>query len=349
MSSNPPIDRNLPQFELDQVKALVNELYDLDGDYQELVSERDRTWIVTTTAGDRSVLKISNVSEPEGIVDLQIRMMGHVLERDADFPIPSMVFTETGLPYEWITSNITGHRHMIRMISFMPGITMDELPEARQTAYFYNTGALLGRLAIALQGFSHPFSNRNEHLWDLSRCQQLRGMVSGLPDAGDRRLCTEILDRARDVTLPAMRSLRSQLVHQDAHGGNVMVDPVNPALPVALLDFGDTGDNPVVCEIAVAAEAVQGDEADPLWALTEAAKGFNSKFPLQAAEVDLLYDAYLLRMTIGSIVIGYRAIYDSEDLQHVADDTYRVMMHRLYQLDRNETIKRIQGAIEKPV
>jgi len=105
----------------------------------------------------------------------------------------------------------------------------------------------------------------------------------------------------------------------------------------------------VVCEIAVAAEAVQGDEADPLWALTEAAKGFNSKFPLQAAEVDLLYDAYLLRMTIGSIVIGYRAIYDSEDLQHVADDTYRVMMHRLYQLDRNETIKRIQGAIEKPV
>ncbi len=349
MSSTPPIDRNLPRFDLDQVKSLVEELYGLEGDFRELVSERDRCWIITTSMDERSVLKISNGLEPEGVVDLQVKMIDHVLERDIDLPIPHMIPTRNGLPYEWVTSFVSGDKHMMRMTEFMQGSIVDDVPEAFQAGYYFNIGAMLGRLANALKSFFHPYSASNEHLWDLSRCQQLRPMVPELPGAEDRELCTAILDRAQDYTLPSMQRVRNQLVHQDAHGGNVMVDPANPTVPVALIDFGDMGYNSVVSEIAVAAEAIRGDEEDPLSTLIEVAKGFDSNFPLDEAEVDLLYDAFLLRLAIGTIVIGYRAIHDKEQNAHVVVDTYRVMMHRLTRLGRAEAVRRIRYALRFPV
>ena len=35
------LDRNLPQFSLNQVKVVVSDLYLIDGDYKELNCERD--------------------------------------------------------------------------------------------------------------------------------------------------------------------------------------------------------------------------------------------------------------------------------------------------------------------
>jgi len=349
MSSSPPIDRNLPRFEIDQIKTLVRELYGLEGEYRELVSERDRVWTITAVDGERSVLKVSNAQEPEGVVDLQVRMIEHVLEREPDLPIPHNISTASGLPYEWVTSSASGDRHMIRMISFMPGRIVDEVPEALQPEYYFNVGAMMGRLDNALKSFFHPYSASNEHLWDLSRCQQLRPMIAELPGAADRELCSAVLDRARDFTLPRLRRVRNQLVHQDAHSSNVMVDPDDPAVPVALLDFGDMGYNSVVIEIAKAAEAFRGDEQDPLAILVDVARGFDSTFPLEEAEVDLLYDTYLLGMAVGAIVIGYRAIHDTEDEPHVVQDTYRVMMHRLHELGREQAVRRLRDALRFPV
>jgi len=339
----------LPQFDLDQVKSLVKELYGLEGDYRELVSERDRCWIITTSTGERSVLKISNGLEPEGVVDLQVKMIKHVLEREPELPIANIIPTRNGLPFEWVTSFMSGDKHLMRMSEFMQGSIVNDVPEAIQPGYYFNIGVLLGRLANALKSFFHPYSASNEHLWDLSRCQQLRPMVPELPGAEDRELCTAILDRARDYTLPRMKRVRNQLVHQDAHGGNVMVDPANPTVPVALLDFGDMGYNSLVSEVAVAAEVFRGDEEDPVSTLIEVARGFDSTFPLEEAEVDLLYDAFLLRLAIGAIVIGYRAMHDKEESAHDVDDTYRIMMHRLSRGGRAEAVRRIRDALRFPV
>jgi len=348
MACNPAFNRNLPRLDLEQVKALVKAIYGLEGEYREMASERDRCWIVTTTSNERSVLKIANSQEPEGVVDLQVKVTDYLLKQDPDLPISPVIRSRNGLAYEWVTSHLSGDRHMMRMSMFMQGSIMDEVPEAYRADYYFNIGALLGRLDSALKHFSHSYSTHNEHLWDLSRSQQLRPMIGALPGAEDRKLCTAILDRARDYTTPCMKKVRNQIVHQDAHGANVMVDPANPTVPVALLDFGDMGKNSVVSEIVVAAEAFRGNESDPLSTLIEVAKGFNSNFPLEEAEVDLLYDGFLLRLAIGTIVIGYRRIHDSEESTHVDDDIYRIMMHRLNHLGHTEALRRLREALRIP-
>ena len=75
-------NRNPPQLALSQVKALVHELYGIQGEFTALNSERDMAWLVRNDEGPQGVIKISNAQEPEGIVDLQIKAVEHILEQE---------------------------------------------------------------------------------------------------------------------------------------------------------------------------------------------------------------------------------------------------------------------------
>ena len=87
-------DRNLPQFSLNQVKAIVAELYRIDGDYRELNCERDISYRIGTRSGAAYIVKISNAAEPEGVVDFQIKALKHIAEQDSDLRVPHMIHTK---------------------------------------------------------------------------------------------------------------------------------------------------------------------------------------------------------------------------------------------------------------
>ena len=66
------LKRNLPRFELDEVRALAREHYGISGEFTQQDSERDLSWRVRRDDGDTVVLKIANAAEPEAIIDFQI-------------------------------------------------------------------------------------------------------------------------------------------------------------------------------------------------------------------------------------------------------------------------------------
>ena len=78
------LDRNLPQFSLNQVKIIVADLYRIDGDYKELNCERDISYRICTKSGAAYIVKISNAAEPEGVVEFQIKALKHIAEQDSD-------------------------------------------------------------------------------------------------------------------------------------------------------------------------------------------------------------------------------------------------------------------------
>ena len=95
------LDRNLPQFSLNQVKEIVADLYRIDGDYKELNCERDISYRIRTNSDTAYVLKISNADEPEGVVDLQIKALKHIVEQDSDLRVPHMIHTKNDKTFEW--------------------------------------------------------------------------------------------------------------------------------------------------------------------------------------------------------------------------------------------------------
>ena len=201
------LDRNLPQFSLNQVKLIVADLYRIGGDYKELNCERDISYRIRNKNGEAYIVKISNAAESEGVVDFQIKALKHIVEQDHDLRVPHMIHTKDDKPFDWIQSD-RGDRHMFRMLTYIEGDVMDYTPAAFNPKTRYNIGVMVGRLTKSLSNFYHPYAGSNVHPWDMSRCLELRPYIRYLPDASTRELCYLISDRAERFILPQLKKTR---------------------------------------------------------------------------------------------------------------------------------------------
>lgn len=343
-------DRNLPQFSLNQVKAIVVDLYRIDGDYKELNCERDISYRIRTKGGAAYVVKISNAAEPEGIVDFQIKALKHIVEQDSDLRVPHVIHTKDDKPFDSIQSD-SGDRHMIRMLTYMEGDAMDDTPAAFNPKTRYNIGVMVGRLTKSLRNFYHPYAGSNVHLWDMSHCLELRPHIKCLPDGPTRELCSMILDRAERFILPQLKKTRWQVVHHDANPDNVLLDQKDPTRVVGVIDFGDMLFGPVVADLVAASDSFDDDDTDPLDALCSTAAGYDSSFPLEENEIDLVYDMMLIYLLINTVIIGARdALSDGSEKVYIENTgIYQRMLKRLWEVGREKAIIRLRRACRFPV
>ncbi len=344
------LNRNLPQFSLNQVKRIVSDLYSIDGDYKELNCERDISYRIRTRSDTAYVVKISNAAEPEGVVDFQIKALKHIVEQDSDLLVPQIIHTKDAKPYEWIQSD-NGDRHMTRMLTYVEGDVMDYTPAAFSPKTRYNIGVMVGRLTKSLRNFYHPYARSNDHLWDMSRCLELRPHVRYLPDGSTRELCNMILDRVERFILPQLKKTRWQVVHHDAHPDNVLVDPKDPTRVVGVIDFGDMLFGPVLADLAAASDSFDDDDTDPLDALCDTTAGYDSSFPLEENEIDFVYDMMLICLLINTVIIGARdALSDGSEKVHIENTgIYLRMLKRLWETGREKAIGRLRRACRFPV
>lgn len=341
------LKRNLPRFELDQVRDLALELYGIRGEFSRQDSERDLSCKVRSDDGETVVLKIANAAEPESIIDFQVHALEHIAACNPRLPVPRMIASTNGRPYEWIES-ASGERHMLRVLSYLPGDPIDTRADALSDRMRYALGALVAELDLALRGFFHPAARSNDHLWDLTRCLELRPQIDLLADAELRDVCRRVFDHAEAVVLPQLRQLRWQVIHQDADARNTLVDPDEPHKPVGIIDFGDMLYGPLVAEIATIDTRAE-DERDPVGCLCATAAGFDSRLPLEEAEVDLLYDASLIRQVTNVILVAGRdAIDDSHGYLSGVEDDIRIL-GRTIDEGRDRATRRIREACRFPV
>ncbi|RWE53189.1 MAG: aminotransferase class III-fold pyridoxal phosphate-dependent enzyme [Mesorhizobium sp.] len=349
MSTDALLLRNLPNFSLEATRRVVATGYGIEGTYRQLASERDLSWRIEGTDGRDVVVKISNASEPEGVVDMQVKALNHIFERDPALPVPRVVPSLADAPYEWIEDE-HGSRHMIRVLTFLSGEVMERVEEAFSARTRFNIGAMVGRLAFALRDFFHPYAGSNVHLWDISRALTLRPQIVKIGDARLRQLCEEIFDRAERFTLPQLLKTRRQVVHQDAHGGNILVDPRDSTSPVGIIDFGDMGFNSIVADIVTASETFSKFDDDPIAYLCDVTSGFDSTYPLEENEIDLIFDAMLLRLAMATVIVEAREATDESGIRHIEDAShYPRMMELLSRQGRAQAVRRLRQACRFPV
>ena len=86
-------------------------------------------------------------------------------------------------------------------------------------------GRRLAELDIALQDFSHA-GDSQELIWDTQRAGELRGLLVHVNDADVRSLLEEVLDDFDNRVKPVLGALPLQVIHNDAHGENVLLSDV---------------------------------------------------------------------------------------------------------------------------
>ncbi|MHC5796754.1 phosphotransferase [Lacisediminihabitans sp. FW035] len=231
-----------------EARAIARECFGMTAtSVTRLATERDDSFRLEVGGhSDGFVLKISPPGEDAGEIDLQEAAIAHAAARDPRLPLQRFVLPLHSSPPP--SSSAAGGR-AVRMLHYLPGRLLGDgeptLVEWRAV------GRMLGRLTGALADFEHPAADR-WHAWDLARLAELAELVPAIADTGRRRAVATVLAQLSAETLPALRVTPRQVVHNDFHGGNLVVRAGTPEFVTGILDFGDVVLSHRAADLAVA-------------------------------------------------------------------------------------------------
>ena len=339
------LDRNPPSHDLEAVHQVTTRCYGLSGRLHALDSERDQNFLVESGDGKRYVLKIANRAEAIDVIEFQIGALRHIAQTDPALPVPRVIRCPRGLDYHTVRFP-DGSDHVIYLLSYLDGIVLEETAIACQPGTYRRLGAFMARVDIALRGYFHPAADQ-QHPWNIASCMRLRALTTHI-DRG-REEVERVLDHMQLVVAPRLAALRHQVVHQDAHNGNILVDPDDPGTITGLIDFGDMLHGTLVAEVAVACDSIPFDADDVVTPVCDIVSGFDTMLALDEDEIDLIFDMVCARNALTVAVVAARAALTPEQPAHIlSPDPYVGRLRKLNEIGRDEFTRRLRKACRFP-
>ncbi|HEX7835133.1 MAG TPA: phosphotransferase [Pseudolysinimonas sp.] len=238
---------------------------------ERLETERDDTFRARTLDGVVT-LKVAHPGDRIDVIELQTSALAHVAAADPGIPLQRVVPALNG------RTLVTTRYRIARVMTWLEGALLHDMPQGRKV--LRDAGTVLGRLNRALSDFEHDAADR-ELAWDIARLSELR------PHASEP-LMQRVLDRFEAEVAPVLPDLPHQIVHNDFHPANVLVDARRGTTVTGVLDFGDVVRTARVCDLAVALAYLVPDAPPPWPGVRAFREGFESIVPLSDAERDVL-------------------------------------------------------------
>lgn len=289
---------------------LVAELYGMKGTAQLLPGEYDLNYHVVAEDGAEYVLKIMHPDREAELIELQIALLAHLAESPVASRVPRVVANRKGEKLALVND---GGNRLVWMLNYLPGHLMAKA-NPHSPEMLRSLGRLLGEVDAALVNFSHPAAERNLK-WDLARSAWIREYISYIDQPERRQLVETLLARFESEVLPALPSLRTSVIHNDANDYNVLVGAPRPQPreAVGLIDFGDALRTATVFEVAIAAAYALLGKSDPLESAALVVAGYHSVFPLRENEIDLLFTLICTRLIVSVTNSAWRKMQEPDD------------------------------------
>jgi 4-aminobutyrate aminotransferase-like enzyme/Ser/Thr protein kinase RdoA (MazF antagonist) len=317
-----------PVFSIAEAERVAREVYGLAVRATSLSGERDANFLLTTADARSFTLKlIDTIAEPEG-AHCQIEVLRHLEAHDATLPVPRVFATPEGS--ETGTVIRSGCKFATCLLAYLPGRMLADVSPA--PPLLHDLGRMLARIDRALQGFFHP-ALAQPIAWDVRRLPSLMPYLSTIADDGLRASVAAAGEGIRERSR-ALSARRSQAIHGDAHGGNIVVDAAAQGI-TGILDFGDMIHAPLVLEPAVAMAEVPVNGVQRAEALSTVLAGYAESAALEAADIELLYDLIMARHAVTVLIHAWRVRHDSG-----ADVLRQPALHSAVSLDWLQTIGR---------
>jgi 4-aminobutyrate aminotransferase-like enzyme/Ser/Thr protein kinase RdoA (MazF antagonist) len=314
-----------PKVDTRTAEAVALDLYGLTARAVSLEGERDRNFRLETSDGRRLVLKFIDHEADDVVVAGQSAALAHIAEQNAQLPVPRIIPTRTGehlgvVQIAGYNSEDTALSCRVRLVTYLPGRLIHDVksdqaeaaahpagsatdpPQATHRGLLRSVGNQIAQLDRALAGFFHP-ALAQPIAWDVRRAPSLMPVLPQVKSLTTRRLVSSALDPIQRL-LPQLRGLRSQAIHGDCHGRNLIVNDRDTC--DGIIDLGDMIHAPLVLEIAVTMADFLTDSVAPLDALPELLTGYTSAQPLEHVDVNVLYDLITARIAIGVLIQAWR-------------------------------------------
>jgi len=327
---DPSVAAARPLVDAETAASLAATLWGRRGVATELPSERDRVFRIDRAADDGpgagpddgpgtgpddgpAILKIANALETAAAIEAECAMLARVHAAGTGTRVPLPIPTSDGLPL--VAVELGGRTHIARLQSFVPGTPLPDV-----TPFGPGLQEGLGRLVAsvdrALEGLDTPARERSI-VWDPRGAAALiREHASAIAHPRRRALLEAVLEGVERRVAPRADDLPVGLIHNDAHGDNVIVDPgATDASPriVGLVDFGDALRTWTIAGLATASAYAGFGRRDPVATFARLARGYAAVRPPTAAEADVLFDLIRLRLALSVTISAVRAVHEPEN------------------------------------
>ncbi len=283
--------------ELNYLKDFIFEKFNLSGEIEVIYSELDAVYQLKTTETDLYTIKCSSPQKESELIQMEHQAMQY-LENSSSFtfeislPLKSL----SGNTFELLNGRIT------RIFKWMNYPLQAKVNPLTKNSY-QSIGRLAAELSVAFKAFDLPLAHRYIK-WNPSEVNWITDHLHLLE--------TEL----QDIFKPWLsgfnllhsnhsESLRSQLCYADLNDYNVLMewDAANQEhIAKAIIDMGDMVYSHTINELAIACSYSCIKTVEPLqvamWMLEE----YHSQYPLNEAEISLLYYHIAARLMISLTV-----------------------------------------------
>jgi Ser/Thr protein kinase RdoA (MazF antagonist) len=302
-SNGAQLSTSVPDLSLADAAELAARLYGIHATAELLTSERDENFRLVAADERAYLLKISNPSEADDVVDLQTACLDHIADVDPALPVPRVLRTLAGTNGDHIVLS-DGRRCAVRLLTYLEGVQAKGT--ARSRAQRVQLGTALARLDLALTAFVHPAAS-HDLLWNVARADRLAHLIGEIVGDDQRRIVRRFMDRFVGELLPRLARMRAQVIHNDFNLYNVLVAADEPDRVTGIIDFGDMIHAPLVGEVATAAAFQMAEAADPLAAAAEFIGAYHAILPLLAEEQEIVAELVTTRHLITVLISEWRS------------------------------------------
>ncbi|MCP4551067.1 MAG: aminotransferase class III-fold pyridoxal phosphate-dependent enzyme, partial [Bacteroidetes bacterium] len=170
-----------------------------------------------------------------------------------------------------------------RLLNFVEGSFFAKIEH--NESLLYNFGKRIAEINLALANYECDTIEGRKLSWDLQHSLLNWNKVSYITDANLRKTTNYYFTQFRDVVSPKFPFLRSQIIHGDLNGWNVLTagDDIS-----GFIDFGDLTHSPLIGDLAIALSYAMFDKENPIMDLLPLIKGYHDTLPLLEDEIELL-------------------------------------------------------------
>ena len=277
-----------PDLSPDDAAEVARTRFGVDGRARPLVSERDQNFAIAAD-GSGWVLKVSNAAEDRGVVEMEVAAAARIAAVDPALPVPVARPALDGEPIAVV--GVRGASHLVRLIPMLPG--RNARPDQLDARGVREIGAVVARVARALRGFFHPAAGRVIG-WDQQHLPSLFPHAALITDPSRRALLQRVMARFEERVVPALPTLRAQVIHNDLTLDNLLLDEGGRV--TGIIDFGDMAHTALVLDVPATLQSLFRERVDILDVAADFLDGYTSVTPLEPGEADLLGDLLAGRM-----------------------------------------------------
>ena len=333
-----------PNLPLEKVRQLALLHYGVEGDFSSLEGERDQNHRIRATDGRQYVFKISGSSEPDDVVEMQVQALCHIAQKDPELPVPRMISAVDGRMI--CQTYFDGSNHALRLLSWLPGQRYQDGPFPSPQG-LRDVGRFIARLGRALEDFEHP-ATRHFMPWSMANGLVFSEQLKGLMPAEMNSWLPAWFEHLKSIVYPQLDNLCWQVIHQDAHGGNLLRKAESGEAIAGVIDFGDMVYGPLVCDLAACVSDFMLTAADPVTAAIEISRGFQNLVPLLDEELDLLLDMVMVRQIMTLQLFEFRRLNMENPPAFVTDEQpeFIAILQKLARIDRVGFTQQLKEALK---